>query len=96
MKAQKQKLAFLSWIIFPSLTQQKTTTLSLKRYIKLFNIGFSAGGCSRRGEGASPWQLLQRDLSALRPTEHFLLILAPCGGGVCLVKHARHIQTLWM
>lgn len=59
MKAQKQKLAFPSWVIFPSLTQQKTTTLPSRRYIKLFNIRFSAGGCSRRGEReACPWQLL--------------------------------------
>lgn len=85
MKAEKQKLAFLSWIIFPSLTQQKTTTLSLKRYIKLFNIRFSAGTCSRRGEKGRSWQLLQRDLLALRPTEYFLPILVPCRcGAICL------------
>lgn len=96
MKAQKRKLAFLSWVIFPSFTQQKTTTLSLKRYIKLFNIRFLAGrGSRRREEGLS----LAANFSVIfQPYNRLSVFLAnfgiTCPGPICLVKMPVFLKPL--
>ena len=65
--ASEQKPAFLSRASLP-LTQPKAATLSLRRYIKLFNIRFSVADV--QGGPADP--------------SVALLILAPVGVGICL------------
>lgn len=80
-QARRQKSAFLSRTIFPSLTRQQASTLSLRRYTKLFSIRFSAGRHSGRERRPLPGSYLGETFPSVSPASCGNACPGPCGGG---------------
>ena len=80
-QARRQKSALLSRTIFPSRTRQTASTLSLRRYIKLFNVRFSAGRRSGRERRPLPGSYLGETFLSVSPASFGNACPDPCGGG---------------